>query len=132
MIKHATDLRLPAFAADLAHHRAHLLRIRNVTGCATFGETTEIDELDRQAANRRGGAKHIGLQCAGEIPGRLAAHGGIKRDHQFTARTCGDGGHRIDGVEKGGDGGRPGSGNGLRPLMRFDIFGHDEPAQREY
>ncbi len=54
-------------------------------GSAAFVEAAKIDELDIQPAAGGGGGEHLPLDLLGEIPGRLAAHGGVEREDQASA-----------------------------------------------
>ena len=47
-----------------------------------FAQAAEIDELDVERAGLADGVEHLGLQRAGHIPGRLAAHRGVERQDQ--------------------------------------------------
>ena len=44
-----------------------------------------VDELHLEPAGARRGVEHRRLQPAGEVPGRLAAHGGVEREDQPPA-----------------------------------------------
>ena len=54
---------------------------------AAFVEAAIIDQADVETAERRRLAKHVGLQRAGHVPGRLPAHGGVEREHQPASRA---------------------------------------------
>ena len=83
------DLGMPAAAIDLLHQIGETLGLRHPARGAAFGETAVIDQLHVEPADRRRLAEHIGLQVAGRIPHRLAAHGGVEREDEPPALAGG-------------------------------------------
>ena len=79
------DLGVPAAAIDPLHQVAELARVGNPARGAAFGQSAVIDQLHIESADRGGFAKHVGLQPAGRVPQRLAAHGGVERKNQPPA-----------------------------------------------
>src|ERR1700759_3054131 len=82
MLKTPLDLSMPALAADAAHQVAEPRRIRGPARRPTFGKAAEIDELHFEAADATCLREHVALELAGEVPGRLPAHGGVEREDQ--------------------------------------------------
>ena len=80
--QHLADLGVAAAAIDLAHQFRQLRAVGNPSGGAALVEAAIIDEPDIKAAECGRLAKHVGLQRAGHVPGRLPAHRGIEREHQ--------------------------------------------------
>ena len=78
------DLGVTAAAIDLLHERAEPLSPGHPLRRPAFAESAIIDQLDIEATDRGGFAKHVGLQPACRVPQRLAAHGRIERKDQPT------------------------------------------------
>ena len=87
MGEHFGDLSMAAAAIDALHQRAEPPGLGNPGRGAAFRKAAIIDELDVEPAGGSRFAKHIGLQPAGAVPGRLPAHGGIERENQPAALT---------------------------------------------
>ena len=85
MAQHLADLGVAAVAVDASHQVAEPGAVRHPARGAAFVQPAEVDELHVEPADRRRLAEHLGLQPAGGIPGRLAAHGGVEREDQPAA-----------------------------------------------
>src|SRR6185312_14458083 len=124
--EHLADLGMAATAVDRRHQLGKAVAGGNPPGGAAFAKPAKIDELDVEAAGAGRGAKHVGLQRAGRVPGRLPAHGGVERKDQPAAlarRACRP--ERAYALEERGN---------LRPGRRRrrgligTVFGHEWTA----
>jgi hypothetical protein len=73
-IRVISDLSAPVSDTNFEKHG-----IRQIPGNRRVG---------RQVAALADGIEHLGLQRAGQIPGRLAAHGCIERQHDAALPSC--------------------------------------------
>src|SRR5262245_3847254 len=85
MVENFTDLGLPSATVDPGHQLSELFPVRNPARCAAFVQSTKINELNVEPANASRFLKHVGLQCACGVPGRLPAHSRIKRKEQTAS-----------------------------------------------
>ena len=70
---------------------------------AALVEAAIIDQADVETAERGRLAKHVGLQRAGHVPGRLPAHGRIEREDQPAPGARRMRRHRARLGDEGGD-----------------------------
>ena len=85
MLEHPADLGQAAVAGDAGHQPLEAGGVGDPARGAGLAVAAEVDELDLEPAGARRGVEHRALQPAGEIPGRLAAHGGVEREDQPAA-----------------------------------------------
>ena len=83
--QHLADLGVTAAAVDARHHFGESFGLRHPARGAAFVQPAVVQELHVEPADGRSLAEHIGLQTAGRIPQRLAAHGGVERKDQPAA-----------------------------------------------
>ena len=74
MGEHLADLGMAAAAVDAGHQLLQRFGVGDEFRCAALAKTAKIDQLDLERPGLADGVEHLGLQRAGEIPGRLAAH----------------------------------------------------------
>src|ERR1043166_9399120 len=114
------DLGAAAAAGNPAHEAGEARAVGDPAGRATFVEAAVVNELHLEPADRRRLAEHLALELAGGIPGRLAAHGGVKREDQPPALAGFEG--RRQGTGAGDEGvdlrARGGSGRLTGPRCR--------------
>ena len=128
MAQDASDLRLPAAAADRRHQAGQGAGIDHEAGGAALVEAAEIDELNLEAG-ARGGGKHLALQAAGEVPGGLTAHGRVEGEGEAGTRPAVLRGRELSRlVEEGVDRGAGHSGRGYVLAAHAAIMWARAPA----
>ncbi len=134
MFEHAADLRMPALAAYASHDFAEPCRIGIPLRRAAFAQSPEIDQLHVEPADRARLLEHFRLKLAGEIPGRLPAHGGIERECEPSTAAIGPRPKRFGFGEKSVDLATRGSlrGRMLVGLCRSLIFRIHEAIDRVF
>ena len=85
VVEHAPDLGQPAVAGDAGHQPLEPAGVGDEARGARLAVAAEVDELHLEPARLRGGVEHGRLQLAGEVPGRLTAHGGVEGEDEPPA-----------------------------------------------
>src|SRR5262249_50761201 len=75
--KNLADLGITAPTIDLLHQVGKATGVGDPARGAAFAQAAIVNKLDIETADRRRFTEHVCLKNAGQVPGRLTAHGRI-------------------------------------------------------
>ena len=120
VVEHPPDLGEPAVAGDAGHQPLQRGGVADEARGPRLAMTAKVDELHLEPARLRRRVEHRRLQLAGEVPGRLAAHGGVEREDEPPAAPPARGGRRRASARNAATSPRRAGRGALGPRVRSD------------